>query len=963
VYCNPGLGECITTKKADGSPCLDNDPCTIKEQCDSGKCTKQVNTCDDGNPCTDDACDPAAGGCSHNNNTAVCEDGDVCTMDDICVKGTCVATGKKDCGEAPACNAYVCDPVVGCKKVATAGMCEDGNPCTVNDKCQAGTCVAGPEKNCDDFNACTADTKDLADPGCCVHLAAEVTCNDGDACTINEKCKEGSCAIKDPLSCDDDNACTDDSCAKETGCAHLNNISSCDDKSVCTKKDTCKDGTCNGTPVDCNDYNVCTDDACDPVTGCVYTPAAGSCGPLAICEGTPPKCVFGDKGHLVISEVYIGVPDKPTDDWIELWNASSVEIDVGGFAIETLPAKETDDALWTAAVTFQQGTVVPPHRYLLVASSPKVLGILDADVVGVDLALVATGQNVRLRDVPHTLVHDQVAWGNGVKPEGSAAPSWPSARSLERKASDGSTPQTMFKHGVEWLQGNVQDTGDNASDFVVSLAAEPQSLKSLQYEPACGGTCSVGKICDYVGAGSDACVLDVLCSLGCPTGEFCQLPAYVCAPDPNNHLVISEIQSAEKDAPDSEFIEIYNAGQKDIDISGFFVQTRKPDAAADASWDLPLASVPAGTILPSKRYYVFATATFASLHGATDIVTETPFNLAETAGTVRLWNPKTNATIDRVGWGDTYTYDGKAAPPLDIGYTLERKASSTSTAVTMLSIGGTESLAGNGVDTDNNDSDFVLAVLANPTSLKSGRYEPACDGACGPGLACTFDPANEKCTSDNCGSTCSPGYACDVKSGKCSHHLVISEFATEGATIDDEFIEIFNPSDSELSLEGIILQWRAVSGCTGTCVFTTKVKAIAAGAVIAAHGYYLVGSSAYKGVTKADLSTTTTWGVDSAGGAWRIVHKDSTTKIDQVAYGQLTAAAEGSPAPAHAGTGGFPNGSIERKAYLSSTQQSLAPGGLDAYNGNAYDSDDNSKDCVVRQSRQPQSTATGIEAP
>jgi hypothetical protein len=44
--------------------------------------------CDDGNPCTDDVCDPATG-CQHASNTSPCSDGMECTLADRCSGGQC----------------------------------------------------------------------------------------------------------------------------------------------------------------------------------------------------------------------------------------------------------------------------------------------------------------------------------------------------------------------------------------------------------------------------------------------------------------------------------------------------------------------------------------------------------------------------------------------------------------------------------------------------------------------------------------------------------------------------------------------------------------------------------------------------------------------------------------------------------------------------------------------------------
>jgi hypothetical protein len=47
--------------------------------------------CDDGNPCTDDACATTTGACVSSNNTAACSDGNPCTAGDVCGGGTCHA--------------------------------------------------------------------------------------------------------------------------------------------------------------------------------------------------------------------------------------------------------------------------------------------------------------------------------------------------------------------------------------------------------------------------------------------------------------------------------------------------------------------------------------------------------------------------------------------------------------------------------------------------------------------------------------------------------------------------------------------------------------------------------------------------------------------------------------------------------------------------------------------------------
>ena len=119
-----------------------------------------------------------------------------------------------------------------------AANCDDGNACTA-DTCVAGVCVATPMV-CDDGNACTMDSCDPAQ-GC---QTKPITCDDGYACTIDSCDPSVGCQTA-PITCDDGNACTVDSCDSAQGC--------------------------QTTPVTCDDGDLCTEDSCDPTKGCVFS--------------------------------------------------------------------------------------------------------------------------------------------------------------------------------------------------------------------------------------------------------------------------------------------------------------------------------------------------------------------------------------------------------------------------------------------------------------------------------------------------------------------------------------------------------------------------------------------------------------------------------------------------------------------------------------------------------------------
>lgn len=181
------------------------------------------NGCDDGDPCTTDAC--VANACTH--VALSCDDGNLCTVD-ACVNGACQNSAKD---------------------------CNDGDACT-DDVCSAGTCLH-PGKSCDDGNPCTDDA---CSSGACQHNNNTASCPGG-------TCQAGSCT---PMMCSCNNC--KDTC---TGAA-------CNNGAVCASNATCQNGTCACTTVFCGAAGCCgSGDTCSGGK-CCPTPqssiCAGKCG-------------------------------------------------------------------------------------------------------------------------------------------------------------------------------------------------------------------------------------------------------------------------------------------------------------------------------------------------------------------------------------------------------------------------------------------------------------------------------------------------------------------------------------------------------------------------------------------------------------------------------------------------------------------------------------------------------------
>ncbi len=277
--------------------CDDGNTCTIGDVCTGTQCKGEALKCDDKNPCTADTCDGTTpAGCVFTalSEGAACDDGQKhCTTNDKCVSGTCVGTPTVcDPGTNP-CNITACIEFLGgCQTVAHDGApCDDGDPCTDKDKCDGvtnpadGTCVGVPN-TCDDKNECTDDAC-VAGTGCIHTPNAATTCKIDGTCATSGICAAGVCKAP-PSACDDGNACTDDACDAKKGCVHTNNTAKCNDGNACTYSEACSGGTCGGSlDVSVDDGNDCTIDSCDPVSGPSWTILGNGsgCGTAKACTG------------------------------------------------------------------------------------------------------------------------------------------------------------------------------------------------------------------------------------------------------------------------------------------------------------------------------------------------------------------------------------------------------------------------------------------------------------------------------------------------------------------------------------------------------------------------------------------------------------------------------------------------------------------------------------------------------
>ncbi len=288
AQCKVADGLCEVVNLPDSATCLDaaNDLCKVDAMCKAGACSYSLKSCDDGNACTEDACQPA-GGCSNQKlDKKICTDGSACTVGATCVGGECKSQNKLTCDDKNVCTGDSCDPKLGCvfQAVADTLPCDDGDICIENESCFEGKCVGKPKVCTSGASQCKlAKCVSKNNQGCTEAALVGLPCDDGKPCTVIDICDAAGTCTGTPLKCDDKNPCTDDSCDEKTGCKHANNSKPCGGTDACATAGTCASGKCSATPTNCEDGNLCTENGCDKLLGCQAKFIAAACFDGDVC--------------------------------------------------------------------------------------------------------------------------------------------------------------------------------------------------------------------------------------------------------------------------------------------------------------------------------------------------------------------------------------------------------------------------------------------------------------------------------------------------------------------------------------------------------------------------------------------------------------------------------------------------------------------------------------------------------
>ena len=133
ALCEPKTGKCALKPVANGTLCDNGQKCTENDVCVFGQCQAGNKSCE----------------CVTNPDCLFKDDGDLCNGTLYCATATgkCLLDSATvvtcQTGNNSTCKANICSPATGKCAVKPQGegqVCDDGNPCSKSTLCKAGVC-------------------------------------------------------------------------------------------------------------------------------------------------------------------------------------------------------------------------------------------------------------------------------------------------------------------------------------------------------------------------------------------------------------------------------------------------------------------------------------------------------------------------------------------------------------------------------------------------------------------------------------------------------------------------------------------------------------------------------------------------------------------------------------------------------------------------------------------------------
>jgi len=382
--------------------------------------------------------------------------------------------------------------------------------------------------------------------------------------------------------------------------------------------------------------------------------------------------------NIVISEFRTRGPNGGYDEFIEIFNPTNSQINIGNWEIWSSYRNGNKDT--DPLYTFQDGTELQPGQHFLVVNTSE------------------SGYS-------GSVAPDDV-YTTGITDEGGFALTLPDDTPVDQV---GMSPSTVYKEGtplsplIEDLDisfergpggpsGNCTDTDNNAADFQLSpLGPNPQNKNSPLTT-----TCLPATATPTPTATRSPTSTGTSTPTGTATPTSTGTPTGTATPSAPSHLVISEFRSRGPNGMIDEFIELYNPSGAAVNIGGWMIKNSSSCGTSIST----LVTIPANTILQASQHYLVA-STGSSVAGANQIYAA---SLADDGG-LALVNASATV-VDQAGMCTSTQYlEGTILAPLSgtSNQSYERKP------------GGATSC----YDVNNNAWDFVHISPANPQNKAS----------------------------------------------------------------------------------------------------------------------------------------------------------------------------------------------------------------------------------------------------
>jgi len=369
------------------------------------------------------------------------------------------------------------------------------------------------------------------------------------------------------------------------------------------------------------------------------------------------------RNEVIINEVaWMGSYNSASDEWIELRNISSREVDLSNWQL--LNKKER------IKIIFPTATKIKAGQFLLLERTD------DNSVPGIEADFIYSGsltnsiEGLRLFD-DNCQLQDEVL-----------ADPWPagnngSKRTMERE--DNFAWHTYQGNSINGIYGTPKRKN---SQLAIDFTSRGDSYSGFS---SSGSTTTITTSTTTTPPSTSITT----------TTTSTTIPTYP-------PLLITEIKIAGKDDQDStlthdEFVEIYNPNEEDIDLTNWYLQKKTAQGSSFSSL-LPKDSLQ-GKVISAQGFFL-AGHQESSDASLLDIIWPNDNSVTDD-NTIVLKNPSGEIT-DKVGWGIANDCEGDCASSPAPGQSIQRKIEE-----------------GNFLDTNNNEIDFALQDCPSPKMIES----------------------------------------------------------------------------------------------------------------------------------------------------------------------------------------------------------------------------------------------------